>query len=148
MSQLFQFSCAGRRYALDLVKVERVIAAAAVSPIPGAPEIVAGVLNLHGEIVPVIDFRLRIDATPTRLSPDLYFIIANGSRRRLCLMVDQVDGLLDDVGHDLQLADISRSSLVRGVLALPDGLTMIFDLDEFLSLDEQTELDHALDGEA
>ena len=145
--KLFEFSCAGLRYALRLDSVERVEAAAAITPLPGAPPIIAGIINLHGEIVPVIDFRRRIGVDPTPLLPSHRFLITRTARRRLCLIVDETPGLLaEDALSSLQLTDLPKAPLVEGMLALADGLAVICDLDAFLSLDEQSTLDSALAG--
>src|SRR5262245_21471826 len=56
---LFVFRLAEQHYALPLLTVERVLPMVAVSPLPQAPSLTLGVINLHGLVVPVLDLRRR-----------------------------------------------------------------------------------------
>lgn len=59
MSKLVAFSLDEPRYALHLSAVERVVRAVETMPLPKAPEIVLGVINMQGQIIPVVDVRQR-----------------------------------------------------------------------------------------
>jgi len=63
--QLVVFDLEGQRYALPLGAVDRVLPMVAVSPLPKAPAIALGVINLHGQALPVLDIRRRF-GLPTR----------------------------------------------------------------------------------
>lgn len=51
-----RFSIQGQDYAVDIRSVREVLSDAEIEPVPGAPSIVLGVINLRGQIVTVIDF--------------------------------------------------------------------------------------------
>jgi purine-binding chemotaxis protein CheW len=53
------FSLKGQRYAVSLASVREVIRCGDITPVPGAPEDVLGIVNLRGQIVPVLDGRRR-----------------------------------------------------------------------------------------
>ncbi len=53
------FTLDEQRYALHLSAVERVICVVEITPLPKAPEIVLGIINVGGQIIPVIDMRKR-----------------------------------------------------------------------------------------
>ena len=53
------FTLDGQRFGLHLSAVERVAHAARVTSLPKAPEIVAGVINIHGDVLPIVDVRSR-----------------------------------------------------------------------------------------
>ncbi len=53
------FSLKGQRYAVSLASVREVIRPGGITPVPGAPEDVLGIVNLRGQIVPVLDGRRR-----------------------------------------------------------------------------------------
>ena len=55
-------------YALDLVEVERMVRAVAVTPLPEVPAYVAGVVDVQGRVLPVVDLRLRFDRPTRRIS--------------------------------------------------------------------------------
>src|SRR6266702_6864069 len=93
--RLVVFSLDGQRYALHLSAVERVVRTVLVTPLPGAPLIVLGVINAHGRIIPVIDVRRRfgLSSRETTLSDSL--ILAHTPRRMVALGADSTEGLLE-----------------------------------------------------
>jgi purine-binding chemotaxis protein CheW len=56
---LVVFTLDARRYAVPLSTVERIIRAVEITPLPQAPEIVLGVINVQGRIIPVVNTRKR-----------------------------------------------------------------------------------------
>ena len=57
--QIVVFALDEPRYALPLSAVERVVRAVEITPLPKAPEIVLGVINMQGQVVPAVDIRKR-----------------------------------------------------------------------------------------
>lgn len=83
--QLVVFRLDGQRYALSLPVVERVLPMAAVSPLPKAPAIALGVINLHGQILPVLDIRRRFGLPPGEYGLSAHLVVARTTRRWLAL---------------------------------------------------------------
>lgn len=65
--RLVVFGIEGQRYALRLGAVERVLPMATVSPLPKAPTVALGVINLHGQVVPVLNIRSLPPVAAARL---------------------------------------------------------------------------------
>jgi len=61
MKDIIIFSLDEPRYALPLSLVERVVRIVEITPLPKAPDIVMGVINMHGQILPVINVRRRFN---------------------------------------------------------------------------------------
>jgi purine-binding chemotaxis protein CheW len=137
-------------YALPLSAVERVIRAVEITPLPKAPEIVLGVINAKGMIIPVIDVRSRFRLPFREMVCDDRFILARTPIRVVALVVDGVSGVRELAVDAIASVDATLpfAEYLRGVAALDDGLVMINDLDRFLSLGEGDELDAALSGGA
>jgi purine-binding chemotaxis protein CheW len=88
--QIVVFALEEPRYALPLLTVERIIRAVEITPLPKAPEIVLGVINVQGQILPVIDIR-KCFRLPTReIQLEDQFIIARTPKRLVVLTVDSV----------------------------------------------------------
>lgn len=134
------------RYALLLSAVERVVRAVEMTPLPKAPEIVLGIINVQGRIVPVIDVRKRFRLPAREMELEDRFIIASTPRRPVALVVDSVAGVRELA--DGQMVCVERSlpfaEYLKGVAKLEDNLVLIHDLDQFLSLDEEKVLNAAL----
>jgi len=145
---LVVFSIADQRYALNLAVVERVLHMVEVSPLPKAPVIVLGVINFHSQIIPVIDIRRRFGHSPGDYGLTSCLLIAQTSRRKLALPVDEVLGVREVPSENVTLPEtlISGTGLVAGIVALSDGVLLIHDLDTFLSLDEEQQLAVSLEG--
>jgi purine-binding chemotaxis protein CheW len=146
--QVVVFTVDRQRYALRLHVVERVLRMVDVSPLPKAPAVVLGVLNVHGKIVPVLDIRRRFGLSSVRYGLTSCLVVARTTRRTLALPVDEVLGV-QTVTPDLVMppdAVMPGIGLVEGIAALSDGILFIHDLEAFFSTDEEQRLTEALDG--
>lgn len=145
-TRLVRFSLDQQRYALYLSAVERVVPAAEVTPLPKAPEIVLGVLNAGGRIIPVVNIRRRFRLPEREIDLRDQLIIAHSGKRPVALVVDSVTGIAEVADEQVTAADRILPGLeqVEGVARLEDGLMLIHDLGKFLSLDEEQELGAAL----
>ncbi|MDZ5648651.1 chemotaxis protein CheW [Nitrospirillum sp. BR 11828] len=146
---LLRFDLAGQAYGLPLAMVERAVRAVAVTPLPGAPGLVRGVINLQGQVVPVMDVRRRfgLDSRPLSLSD--HMIVARGPYRTVVLLVDSVVGTVAAAPIDWVSAQglvPGTDDAIVGVVRLSDGLLLIHDLDRFLSAAEEEQLSAALAG--
>ena len=144
--QFVVFSLDGFLYALDLNQVHRVVPCVESTPLPQAPAIVLGAIDLAGEIIPALDLRLRFGLPPRPLRAEDQFIIAQTALRTVALLVDSVEGVVDwpasgvvDSGRLLPGLD-----QVEGIITLEEGLVLIHDLERLLSLEEERGLQHAL----
>ncbi len=153
MSQLHKlvgFVLDNHNYALNLAAVARIVHVVEVAPLPQAPEIVLGVINVSGRVIPVVDMRrrFRLPAKETGLYDSL--IIARTSKRDLAFSAEAVTGVLEYPEEEVTAADriVPGLEYLQAVLKLKDGLVFIHDLERFLSLDEEEALDEALNLEA
>jgi len=137
--QLVSFVLDGQRYALPLPVVERVLAMVAVSPLPKAPAVALGVINFHGQVLPVLDIRCRFGLPPRDDSFTAHLLIARTARRTLALPVDEVLGVREVAWEAVIPPQVVLPGIghVAGIVPLADGLLFLHDLDAFLSLDEE-----------
>ena len=147
---LVVFVIDGQRYALALGAVERVRPMVAVSPLPEAPAVALGVINVHGTVVPVMDIRRRFGLPARDFGVSTRLLLARAGRRTLAVPADEVLGVVEAAAERVVRPDAVLEGIghIAGVVALPDGLLFIHDLDAFLSPDEERRLSEALDGGA
>ncbi len=141
---VFALEC--QRYALPLAAAQTVARAVEVTPLPKAPAIVLGVINVRGQIIPVLDIRQRFGLPQREIDLSDQFIIARTAKRAVALVVDRVVGVLTRPAEFVIASDAIVPGLdyVHGVVKLDDDLIFIHDLDTFLSLDEENALEEAL----
>ncbi len=108
---ILAFSLDNIRFALFLQDVLRVIRAMAVSPVPKAAPSIYGLIDLKGEHIPVVNLRERFGLPKKAISPSDRLIISLWNKRKLAILVDDVD----------QPKDISRGEVKK--LQLPDNHT-------------------------
>jgi purine-binding chemotaxis protein CheW len=146
MPELLVFALGEHRFGLPAEAVIEVVRVVAWSPLPGAPEIIEGVANVRGTLVPVLDVRVRFGFPGTEVDPDQHLIVARAGPRVVALRVDRALALTtipDDAFEPVERV-APGARLVAGVARLPDGVLVIHDLERFLSLDEGERLDAAL----
>lgn len=140
------FTIDGLRMALPLGNVERVIPAVEVTGLPEAPEAVLGVINIGGRVIPVFDLRRRFNLPEKEVLPENKMIIAAASRRTVAMVADEVKAVMeagpDDVAGPGEV--LPAMPHVKGVVKTGKGMLIIQDIDKFLSLEEESELDEAL----
>jgi len=134
------------RYALPLSVVERIVRAVEITLLPKAPEIILGVINMQGQILPVIDIRKRFRLPTREIHLEDHFIIARTPRRNVVLTVDSVVGVREPKSHEMMSAEqvFPFAEYIQGVARIEDNIILINDLDQFLSIDEERMLDLAL----
>lgn len=144
--EVLLFTLEGQRYALPAADVRELVRAARLTPLPRAPDVVEGLLNLRGELLPVLDLRRRFRLPPRPLSPLDHFIVARAGERHVVLRVDRAEGLLPVEPGALDEAPRALPGVgyVAGAVKLPDGLVLVHDLRTFLSEAEALALDTAL----
>lgn len=135
-----------QRFALPVGVAERFVRAVEVTPLPGAPPIALGAIDVGGTVVPVLSLRLRFGHPdrPVRIT-DL-FLIARTPTRPVALVVDEALGVMTVPPEAVSaaIAVVPGLEHVRGVVRLDDGLMLIHDLETCLSLDEERAVAHAL----
>jgi purine-binding chemotaxis protein CheW len=146
--KLVVFTLDDQQYALHLSAVERIVLAVEVTPLPKGPEIVIGVINVQGRIIPVFNIRKRFRLPEHEIELSDQFIIAHTSKRTVALVADRVKDIFDRSDQEIISAEeiVPGIEYVKGVVKLEDGLVLIHDLDTFLSLQEEIALDKALSG--
>ncbi len=137
-----------QRFALPLAAVERVLPMMAICPIAGAPPAVAGLIDLHGEPIPVFDLQRRLNGKSGEIRVDARLVIGRTPRRRFAVPADHVEGAVRVPSANLS----SLKKLVPGAATLPDvastvgGMIFIHDPETFLTAAEEKQLDAAMRG--
>jgi purine-binding chemotaxis protein CheW len=144
--QLVVFTLEQQRYALPLARVQRVVRMIEVTPLPEAPEIVLGVIDLQGNIVPVMSMRKRFGLSEPEGSLSDQLIVADTGTRSIALLVSSVSGVTERTAEDVTATEEIVPGLqhVEGISRLEDGILFICSLDRFLSTKEERELNGLL----
>jgi purine-binding chemotaxis protein CheW len=147
LNRLVSFNLDDQKYALFLSTVIRVIRVVEITSLPKAPDIVLGVINMHGQIVPVLDIRKRFRLPQREIQLDNQLIIAQTSKRTVALLVDFVSDVVEISEEKIIAGEhiLPGMEYVEGVVKTEDDMILIHDLEQFLSLQEEKALHESME---
>ncbi|GAB6907511.1 Chemotaxis protein CheW [Desulfosarcina cetonica] len=141
--QLVGFIIGDELFGVDILSVQEIIRDVAITAIPDSPAFLEGVINLRGNIIPVIDLRkrLKLMAQPKPEDQSLWIIILTVEGRVTGFVVDRVTKVLNvPVSSIKPPPDIVVSGLKRqyigGVCKLEERLLILLDFERVLMADE------------
>jgi purine-binding chemotaxis protein CheW len=147
---ILTFELDNRLHAFRADDVVQVVQMVEISPLPGAPAVIEGIVNVRGTIVPVFDLRARLGLPARAIDAAQHLVILASGARSSAVRVDAADDFVSIPDSDIapSLADSgvhgAGSPHVAGIAATPDGTTVIYDLAAFHSQSESDGLDRAL----
>lgn len=132
------FRLGDEQYGLPVSKVSGIIRFEESTPVPRAPEGVTGVINLRGQVIPVVDLKYRFSGTPFSAGPSSRIVVAEGEVGAVGIAVDSANEVavfdpesIKPVPEGVLSAETARAFL--GVVERENSLTIILDLDEAMS---------------
>jgi purine-binding chemotaxis protein CheW len=146
LNQLVAFILDEQQYALPLTTVQRVVRMVEVTPLPKAPEIVLGVIDFQGTIIPVMSMRKRFGLLEPETSLSDQLIVADTATRSVAVVVNSVTGVVERTPEDVTKAEkiVPGLPYVEGITRLEGGILFIHNLEHFLSKNEEQQLDGLL----
>jgi len=148
LEHLVVFTLDEERFALPFSDVARIIRVVEITTLPEAPEVILGVINIQGQITPVINLRKRFHLSKREMGLSDQFIIARTPKRSVALLVDAVTDVIERSERQFTISEEILPGLkeyIEGVVRLEDGIILICNLAQFLSLDEKETLDAAME---
>ncbi len=143
--EYFGFTLHSIRLAVPLSRVERVIHAVAVSQLPDLPSYICGVFDFFGEVVPVLNLGIRFGFPMRKISPDQVFILVNTPVRKIALIADSAEGVIFFHPVDLKSgSELDRGISAKGLVSTPEGIVLIYDVEQFLAHDDLVRLNEVI----
>jgi purine-binding chemotaxis protein CheW len=138
----------GSFYGIVIDSVREIVRYVQVTPVADVSEVVAGAIDVRGEIVPVIDARRRFGkpATPPRRGTAIVLVALES--RSVGLVVDDVMDVIGVTRADLKTPDglLARAEAVLALATLHENVVQIVDLERVLDAAEWQRLDRAIDS--
>ena len=144
-SQLVVFALEDEEFACNINDVREVLKMVKITPLPNALHFIEGVINLRGEVIPVIDLRKRFGLSYIERDDNSRIIIVEVSSKMVGLIVDKVSEVISLSDKQIQDAPEqltgNRTQLIMGVGKIDTRLLIILNLEIILSSDEQIALE-------
>ena len=136
------FEVGNTRYGLEITEVKQIVGHENVTPVPQAPPFVEGLINLSGDVVPVIAMRARLGVTEGGVSRKGRVIVVEHAARQYGLHVDDVREIVEVEDSDVTIQGTpiagSESAFVSGEARVGDGRLFLLSLQKLL--DASTEV--------
>lgn len=143
-SQFVIYKLAGEQYGIDIGAVESIIRMQEVSALPQAPEFVEGVINLRGDVIPVIDLRKLFELPLSEKIDDTRIIVVEIEEMYVGMIVDAVTEVLtlqdEDIEPPSTLIVGNVANFITGIAKVENQLVTIIDLRRVLQSEELLEL--------
>lgn len=145
---LVVFTLDDQQYGLNLSCVERIVRAVEVTRLPDVPSEILGVINVEGEIIPVVNSRRRLSLPEREIELSDHFIVVNQSGKSLALVADKVDPVLEIPEHRVVVSDqvVPLASCVQGVAKMEEGMIIILDAETMLLAEEHESIHVAVEA--
>ncbi|EGV34064.1 CheW protein [Thiorhodococcus drewsii AZ1] len=147
-AQYLIFNLRGEPFAIPLLGVKEIIEYGSVTPIPGMPEFIRGVINLRGRVVPVIDLAARFGEPPTVIGERTCVVIVELHEETgvqdMGIVVDGVNAVSDIPASDLEpppkFGAKIRVDFIQGMWKSQDRFVIVLDQARVLSVQEINQL--------
>lgn len=139
--QLVTFSIGEEEFGVNILKVKEINRTMEITKVPRAPVFVEGVINLRGNVIPIIDLRRRFGLMPKPEDKDTRIIVIELSGIIVGFVVDAVSEVLRIPAGTVEppppvVAGV-ESDYISGVGKLKDRLLIMLDLDKILSSEDR-----------
>jgi purine-binding chemotaxis protein CheW len=149
------FALAREEYGLEILKVREIIGYIEVTAIPQTPPYVKGVINLRGQVIPVIDLRARFGMETTDVTDQTCIIVVEISHGKhkfdTGIVVDRVSEVLDIAGQDIEDSPQFGSSMdtdfILGMAKVGESVKILLHIDRILAGADLAELTGPVDAE-
>lgn len=142
LMQLVGFRIGKELFGVNILMVQEIIRAAPITVVPNSPDFVEGVINLRGNIIPVIELRKRIGfTTPDVTMEDSWILILDIEGRITGFIVDSVTEVLKiqesaiEPPPDIIVAGL-ENQYIRGVCEIDEKLLILLDFNCILLVEE------------
>jgi len=143
MTQMVVFNLANECYALEISAVQEIIQWSPVTRIPLAEHIIEGLINLRGNVIPIVDLRKRFGVQFTEAGRDSRVIVVEISQLKVGLVVDGVSEVLRIPEQQIESAALlsnTETEFIKGVIKTDKRLIILLDAAKLFSISEQDAL--------
>jgi purine-binding chemotaxis protein CheW len=143
-TQYLTFTLGEEDFALEIAKVREVLDYTTITKVPRMPEFLRGVINLRGNVVPVIDFRLKLGMSAIQRTVDTCIVIVeiliDGELTQMGALADSVKEVIDldpsQISPPPKLGTKLNNEFIKGMGKQDEKFLIILDIDRVLSCDE------------
>lgn len=142
--QLVTFRLKDEIYGINVMQVQEVLRVSEIAPVPGAPAYVLGIVNLRGNVVTVIDARIRFGLTTASPDDASRIVIIESDQQVVGILVDSVAEVVElrqsQIDAPPSVGSEDNARYIQGVASRDQDLLIVVDLNKLLSDEEWSEV--------
>lgn len=131
-------------FATDVKKVLTILEMKPITKVPNSPEYLRGVINLRGNVLPVIDMRIKFGMTATEFTTNTCIIVLNitfeDESIQVGILVDAVDEVLEIKDSEIEesptIGTKYKTEFIQGMYKLNEGFIMLLNIDLIFNSEE------------
>jgi purine-binding chemotaxis protein CheW len=143
-TQYLTFKLADETFTVDVAKVREILDYTPATKVPGTPEFMRGVINVRGNVVPVVDMRLKFGLSATEKTVDTCIVVmeirVDEDTTILGALVDSVQEVFELEASQIEppprIGTRWRTEFIKGIGKRNDELIIILDIDKVFSTAE------------
>jgi len=143
--QMVAFKLEKEEFAVNIQQVREVLKMTQVTPLPRSARFIEGVINLRGEVIPVVDLRKRFELETQENKEETRIIIVEIRDNKVGLIVDSVTEVLRLPASSIQPPPSgiagTRTDFIKGVGKIDDRLLILLNLEKILTTEEKIALE-------
>lgn len=151
--QYLTFRLADEIFAFDVAKVREILEITTITKIPQSPEFMRGVINLRGNVVPVIDLRLNFGMQRTEQTINTCIIVVEvnlqGEVLVLGVLADSVQEVVEMEPESIEpsprLGTRLNTEFIKGMGKIENNFVMILDIDRIFSAEDLLKIDQSIE---
>ncbi len=125
-------------YGVNVMQIREVLRYTDITPVPGAPFYVLGIINLRGNVVTVIDTRTRFNLAPGTVDNNSRIVVVEVHKQVVGMLVDSVDEVTylkqTDIEKTPHVGNEETSKFISGVCNKNNELLILIDLEKMIEL--------------
>ena len=143
-SRFLSFVLNDEEYCIEILKIKEIMGMTAITPIPQTPEFIKGVINLRGQIIPIIDLRLKFEM-PFKDYADRTCIVVveldyDGQMTLMGIVVDSIQEVInipeERISEVPYINAKIKSEYIQGIAETGDKIKIILDIMKVLTQEE------------
>jgi len=154
-SRFLSFMVDSESYCMDILKVKELMGMTAITPLPRTPQFIRGVINLRGQIIPIVDLRLKFGLSFREYTKRTCIIVVevaySGDTILMGLVVDSIQDVVsisDDKMSKIPYINAKiRSEYIRSIADTPEGMKIVLDVLRVLSDEELAAVKSSADAQ-
>ena len=124
-------------YGINVMLVQEVLRVTDIAPVPGAPGYVIGIINLRGNVVTVVDMRMRFGLSPRDMDDATRIVIIETEKQTVGMVVDSVSEVVNIYSNEIESApnvgNDETARYIEGVVSRGEHLLILVDLNKLLN---------------